>query len=199
MSWAMAVAGGVAVTGAVVKGIKARKQRKAAEKINPVRPTMERSRASIDQEAMAKQAAGSSRIPGQANVENQIGAQTARTNTAIQQAGGSTGEIIAGLTASDENARRSTNDLAFQGAQLNQQNKQMYSNVLNNVSNEQREMFDFNQNQPFQTESLRKQALLDSSSRNADNAFGSAQDAGSNFGTALERRRALKGRGQGNI
>jgi hypothetical protein len=185
------IGGGLAIGGAIAKGIKARKQRKAAEKINPIRPVMERTGASKELEGMSRMAANSTRLPGQGYAENQIGAQTARTNSAIQQTGGSTGEIIAGLAASDDNARRSTNDLAFQGAKLNQENKQLFSNVLSNVSEEQKDIFDYNKNQPFQTETLRKQSLLDASARNSDNAFSSVQDAANNFGVAAGSSRAM--------
>jgi uncharacterized membrane protein len=178
------VAGAIGLGGAIVKGIRARKQRKAAEKINPIRPEMVRTNASKENEAMFRGMANSNRLPGQAYAENQIGAQTARATNAIQQTGGSTGEIISGLTAVDENARKSTNDLAFQGAQLNQQNKQLFGQVLNNVSEEQKDIFDYNKNQPFQTETLRKQALLDASERNTDNAIDQATDVASNFGVA---------------
>lgn len=187
---AAGVAGAIKLGGAIAKGIKARKQRKEAEKINPIRPIMGRTRASRELQARSRRDAQSTRLPGQSYAENQIGAQTARANTAIQQTGGSTGEIIAGLSTVDENARRSTNDLAFQGAQLNQENKRMYGQVLQGVSQEQREMFDYNQNQPFQTETLRKQALLDSSARNTDNAWGSASDAVGDLGVAAGYKNA---------
>jgi hypothetical protein len=186
------VAGAIGVGGAIAKGIKARRQRKEANKINPVRPTMTRTGASKENEAMARMAAGSTRLPGQGYAENQIGAQTARMTDKIQQTGGSTGEIISGLAAVDENSRSATNDLAFQGAQLNQRNKEMFSNVLNNVSEEQKEIFDFNQNEPYQTDVVRKQALLDSSSRNADNALSGLQDTTNNIGTAVGYNRSLK-------
>jgi hypothetical protein len=192
MSWAAVAAGTVAATGAIIKGVKARKQRKAAEKIKTVRPIMERTNASKELEGMSRMAANSTRLPGQSYAENQIGAQTARTNAAITQTGGSTAEIISGLTASDDNARRATNDLSFQGAQLNQQNKQMFGNVLNNVSQDQKEMFDYNSNEPFQTDSLKKQSLLDASARNTDNAISTAMDGVNNIVTATGYNKANK-------
>lgn len=185
-------AGVIGLGGSIYKGIKARKQRKAANKINPIRPELTRTSASKELEGMSRMAANSTRLPGQAYAENQIGAQTARTNTAIQNAGGSTAEIISGLTASDENARRSTNDLAFQGAALNQQNKQLYSNVLANVSEDQKEMFDYNKNQPYQTDVLKKQALLDASARNTDNAISGLQDTANNIGVAAGYSKSLR-------
>lgn len=178
------VAGAIGVGGAIAKGIRARKQRKEANKINPVRPEMVRTGASEENEAMFRNAANSTRLPGQSYAENQIGAQTARAANAIQQTGGSTGEIISGLSQVDENSRKATNDLAFQGAQFQQQNKQLFGQVLNNVSEEQKDIFDYNKNQPYQSDVVRKQALLDASSRNTDNAIDQATDAASNFGVA---------------
>jgi len=186
------VAGAIGLGGAIAKGIRARKQRKEANKIDDTRPIMERTRASIEDEQNARIAANSTRIPGQSYLENQIGAQTARATNQVQQVGGSTGEIISGLTAIDQNSRNAMNDIGFQGAQLNQQNKQMLGSVLRNVSEEQKELFDYNTNQPFQSRSLKKQALLDASSRNTDNAISSLQDTAGNIGTAAGYNRALK-------
>lgn len=186
------VAGAIGLGSAIYKGIRARKQRKEAEKIKPVRPEMTRTSASKELQDMSRTSAMSTRLPGQSYAENQIGAQTARTNKAIQETGGSTAEMISGLTASDENSRKSMNDLAFQGAALNQENKAAYGNVLRGVSEEQKDMFDYNKNQPFQTDTLRKQSLLDASSRNTDNALSGLQDTASNVGNAIGYRNALK-------
>jgi hypothetical protein len=141
---------------------------------------------------MERQAAGSTRLPGQSYAENQIGAQTARSTNAITQTGGSTGEIISGLSSIDSNAREATNDLGFQAAQLNQRNKELYSGVLGDVSEEQKDIFDYNKNQPYQTKSLQAQSLRDASSRNSDNAFSSVQDAAENIGVANSYRKANK-------
>lgn len=186
------VAGAIGLGSAIYKGIKARKQRKEANKINPIRPEMQRTSASKELEGMSRMAANSTRLPGQSYAENQIGAQTARTNSAIMRTGGSTAEIIGGLTASDENARQATNDLAVKGAELNQQNKQALGNVLNNISEEQKEMFDFNKNQPYQTDVLRKQSLLDASDRNTDNAISGLQDTANNIGVAAGYSKSMK-------
>jgi hypothetical protein len=185
------VSGAIGLGSAIYKGIRARKQRKEANKINPIRPEMTRTSASKEQESMFRNMANSTRLPGQSYAENKLGAQTARATNAILGTGGSTGEIISGLTNVDQNARESANDLAMKGAELNQQNKQMYADVLSNVSNEEKELFDYNKNQPFQTETLRKQALLDASSRNTDNALSSLQDTASNVGNAIGYKKAL--------
>ncbi len=184
------VAGTIGLGGAIVKGIRARNQKRKADKINPVRPEMVRTNASKENEAMFRNMANSSRIPGQGYAENQIGSQTARATNAIQQTGGSTGEIINGLTQVDENAKRSTNDLAFQGAALNQQNKQLYGQVLNNVSEDQKDIFDYNKNQPFQTKQLRSQQLRGSGAQNINNGIDTLGDTASNLGVASGYRKA---------
>ena len=189
----IAVAGAIGLGSAIAKGIRARKQRKQAEKIDDTRPTMTRTNASIEGEETARQMAANTRIPGQGYAENQIGAQTARATNDILKTGGSTAEIISGLSNVDQNSRNATNDLAFQGAQLNQQNKMMLNNVLSNVSQDQKELFDYNVNQPYQTKALKKQALLDASSRNTDNSLSSLQDTAIGVGNAIGYNRALKG------
>jgi hypothetical protein len=185
------VAGAIGIGGAIAKGIRARKQRKEANKINPIRPEMTRTSASKELESMTRMGANSTRLPGQSYAENKIGAQTARATNSILGTGGSTAEIIGGLTNVDQNAREASNDLAIKGAELNQQNKQMFANVLSNVSEEQKDIFDYNKNQPFQTETLRKQALLDASSRNTDNALSGLQDTAGNIGNAIGYKRSL--------
>jgi hypothetical protein len=185
------VSGAIGLGSAIYKGIRAKKQRKEAEKINPIRPDMTRTNASKEQEAMFRNMANSTRLPGQSYAENKLGAQSARATNAILGTGGSTAEIINGLTNVDQNSRESSNDLAMKGASLNQQNKQMYADVLSNVSQEQKEIFDYNKNQPYQTDVLRKQSLLDASSRNTDNALSSLQDTAGNVGNAIGYKKAL--------
>lgn len=189
------ISGGVGLTRSVIQGIRARKQRKAAEKINPIRPVMERTGASKELEQMSRQLAGSTRLPGQSYAENQIGAQTARSTDSILKTGGSTGEIISGLSNVDSNARTATNDLAFQGAQLNMNNKRLFGDVLSKVSEEEKDIFDYNKNEPYQTDVVRKQALMDASARNTDNAISGLQDTAEGVGTAIGYNKAVSDQG----
>jgi hypothetical protein len=71
--------GAIGLGSAIYKGLRARKQRKDAEKINPIRPEMKRTSASKELEQMSRMGANSTRLPGQSYLENQIGAQTARS------------------------------------------------------------------------------------------------------------------------
>jgi hypothetical protein len=192
------VSGGLALGGAVRSIVKGTRQNKQAKKIDTTRPVMTRTAASKEQEDMARNMAMSTRLPGQAYAENQIGAQTARANNVIQQTGGSTGEIINGLSSVDQNARNATNDLSFQAAQLNQHNKELFSNVLSGVSQDQKDLFDYNVNQPYQTRVLKQQALKDAGSRNIDNGIDRFIDAGSNIATSIGMGRAGRTGGSAN-
>lgn len=190
------VTGGIGLGSAIVKGIRARKQEKQGEKQleqdMASRPVMGRTNASIEQEQQAREMANTTRLPGQSYAENAIGAETGREANKIEQTGGSAGEIIGGLTGVNRNALNSRNDLAYQGAQLNQENKQMFSNVLNNVSQDQKDIFDYNKNQPWQTKVLRQQAIKGAYNTNMNNAIDTGFNALNNGVTAYQYGQSLK-------
>lgn len=176
-------------------GIHQKNLARKAEK-NNIRPTMAEPAALREEADNARQQAGTTRIPGQSYAENQIGAQSARDVNRITQTGGSTGEIINGIGRVDENARGATNDLAFQGAQLNQQNQAMYRGVLDKVADNQMQRFDYNQNQPYQTKFLQNQQLKQSGNANITNGIDTLGDTASNIGVASGYRKAQKIREQ---
>lgn len=188
----LAVSGAIGLGSAIFKGVRGYNQKIEANRLakNNVRPEMTRTAASIEQENQAREMAGTTRLPGQSYAENQIGSQSARDVNRIQQIGGSSGEMINGVTNVDANARSSTNDLAFQGAQLNQQNKKMYSDVLSGVNADQQNIFDYNKNQPFQTNQLRAQQLRGSSQQNINNGLDTLSDTAGMITTGMGYRKA---------
>ena len=127
---------------------------------------------------LGKNMANSSLLPSEGYYENQLGASTARANREIQNTGGSANDIIAGLTQVDSNNRSQLSALASAGADNQQRNMSNYGNTLSEVAGQQNEMFDYNQNQPYQSEQLKIQSLRDSSARNINNAISSGTDAG---------------------
>ncbi len=187
------IGGAIAAGSAIAKGVRSAKQKKLANGINPIRPTLNRTQGSVESENRARILANSSRLPGQSYYENQIGSQTARTANAALQTGASTGEVIAGLSQADRNAKDQLSGLAASGAQYKRQNEDLLQGALANKSGEEMEMFDYNKNQPYQTQALRKQALIDSSNRNAEGAiedignFGSLTAQGMGLGTSTQR------------
>jgi hypothetical protein len=160
-----------------------RKQLQAAAKVRPILgiPTALQEKANL-----AKNMANSSLLPAQGYYENQLGASTSRANREIQNTGGSASDVIAGLTQVDANNRNQLSALAAAGAENQQQNKASYGNTLSEVAGQQNEMFDYNQNQPYQSQQLKIQSLRDSSNRNLNNAISSGIDLASNYDTGKQ-------------
>ena len=135
---------------------------------------------------LGKNMANSSLLPSEGYYENQLGASTARANREIQNTGSSANDIIAGLTQVDSNNRSQLSALASAGADNQQRNISNYGNTLSEVAGQQNEMFDYNQNQPYQSEQLKIQSLRDSSARNLNNAISAGTDLASNYDTGKQ-------------
>ncbi len=162
------------------KAAQQKKQARIAAADAGSRPVLKVPTALQESANLSKSVADNSLLPAQGYYENQIGASTARANQAVQSTGGSASDVIAGITQNDANARGQMNELAAQGAENQQRNKQAYTGVLSDVANQQNEMFDYNQNQPYQTNMLKSQALKDASFRNLNNAINTGIDAAGN-------------------
>lgn len=151
-----------------------------------LRPQLNMPTALQEKKNLYKNMANSSLLPAQGYYENQMGAQSARANRDIQNTGGSSNDVIAGLTQVDQNNRNQLNALAAEGLANQQQNKQMYGGVLSEVAGQQNEMFDYNQNQPYQSEQLKIQSLRDSANRNLNNAVSSGIDIAQTYDTGRQ-------------
>jgi len=190
----LALAGlGVQAGSAIIQAIRAAKQKKLANGINAQRPTLNRTAASQEFENRARTMANSTRLPNQAYYENLLGQQTAQTANKAQQTSNSSAEAIAGLTAADRNQREGLNQLAGQGADYRLQSEQNLNNALAMKQGEELNMFDYNKNQPYQTQVLRKQALTDASNRNLEGALGSAGQLANDALTSSLYSKALNG------
>jgi hypothetical protein len=175
--------------------IRSAKQKSLANKMNPKRPVMERTSASKELENRSRAMANTSRLPGQGYAEAQIGAQSARSANKMINTGGSTGEIIAGLGNVDRNAREATNELTYAGQQNRLNSEQYLGNALSMKQGEEREMFDYNKNQPYQSAELEKQALIDASNRNFEGALSTLGNLSGDIGTADMYSRVMTGTG----
>lgn len=188
-------AAGLAVNGisAIAQAVRAAKQKKLSNGIDTKRPTLERTKASQEVENRARTMANSTRLPNQAYYENLLGQQTAQTASKAMQTSNSSAEAVAGLTAADRNQREGLSQLAGQGADYRLQSENNLNNALAMKQGEELEMFDYNKNQPYQTNVLRKQALIDSSNRNIEGAFGSLGQGINDTLTASLYNKALNG------
>lgn len=151
---------------------KADQQKRQADYMgNMKRPIRQLPTALQEKQNIAKNLANSSLLPAQGYYENQMGAATSRANRDIQNTGGSANDIIAGLSQVDANNRGQTNKLIATGLENQQNNQLNYGNTLSEVAADQNEQFDYNQNQPYQSNILKQQSLRDASARNFNNAI----------------------------
>lgn len=130
---------------------------------------------------MYKNMANSSRLPGQANLENQIGASSSNAINAAMQGAGSSADILASIGNTQNNTNGALNNLAMEGAQNQNQNIDKFANANNVMADYKNQAFDYNQNEPYQQAYARKQALQTASNANLQNGL---QDV-SNFSGAL--------------
>lgn len=169
------VAGGIMAAGAIAKAAHqahvANKQRKAANKIDTTRPTYNIPGEVAANQAMYRDMANSSRMPGQSLAENNIKAGTANSLNALTQTGGGVNNILAAVGGLNQNQNNSMNDLATQGAQFQLQNKDKYANANNVMAGYRDKSFDYNQNQPYMMNVSRKMALQNASMMNKDGMF----------------------------
>jgi len=116
MAWAAIIAGGVALTGAVVKGINAKKQRKAAAAINPVYTPYEVSQQQKDRLAMA-QTMLNGRTPGMQRAYAGVQANSANTNAFSARNSTNSSQNLAVAAMADAQANDATLGLATQDEQ----------------------------------------------------------------------------------
>jgi len=162
------------------------RERRKLEASGKVRPTLGIPTALQEKANLAKNMANSSLLPAQGYYENQLGASTARANREIQNTGGSASDVIGGLTQVDANNRSQLSGLEAAGSENKQRNVANYGNTLSEVAGQQNEMFDYNLNQPYQTEQLRIQSLRDASNRNLNNAISSGVDMAQIYDTGTQ-------------
>ncbi len=156
-------------------------QKKVYKSLNPVRPTYTIPTADTAALQTAQNAADTTALPGQGLYQNQINQTTAAGANKLNQTGGTVGEIVNGLDTLNRNALNSTNSLAEAGAQMNQQNKQLYEQQANNYAQDENTAFSYNKNDPYQTQFLQKQAAKNAWYQNrggAFSSFGNAVDSG---------------------
>jgi len=172
-----------------LKKVQSDKQKQLSDRLEEegrARPVLGLPDALQEKKNIYKNMANSSLLPAQGYYENQLGASTARANREIQNTGGSANDIIGGLTQVDANNRSQLSALAVAGKENQQQNMANYGGVLSEVSNQQNEMFDYNQNQPYQSNQLKVQSLRDASNRNLNNAISTGIDAAQIYGTGKQ-------------
>ena len=151
MTWVAAAVGvaGVAVTvgKAVSDGSKKRKDRKANEALMKNRPQYEIPQEIFQNQAMYEAMAGSSRLPGQNILENNIGQSTAQAIGRSQKTAGSSADLLSSVTGIQANQNEVLQNMSLAGMQQQQANKDKLAGARETVSDYRNQKFDYNKNQ----------------------------------------------------
>jgi hypothetical protein len=177
----LATAGVITGISAGIKGISALHQAHKAKKMQVNRPTYQIPQEILNNQAMYKNLANSSRLPGQSNIENQIGANSANSINAAMQGAGSSADVLASLGNTQNNTNNALNNLAIEGAQNQNMNRDKLAGANESLAQYRDQAFDYNKNEPYQQAYARKMALQTAANANLQNGL---QDV-SNFSGAL--------------
>jgi hypothetical protein len=176
---------------AIFKGIKARKQRKEAEKINDTRPTYNIP-TEVGQNVRQYEALSTAdRMPGQELMENRLDAGMASDINAVRETGGGGANQLAAIAGLNQNRNSALNDLGMQSAQFRMGAMDKLAGARDTMSQYRDQAFDYNQNQEFQYKRMKKNMLQDASNQNS---YGALEDMGSLGGQMM----AMGGGGNGN-
>jgi len=172
------VIGGV-VGGAagLIGGLSKKKKRDEAAK-NVHRPDYQIPQEVFQNQAMYEAMAKSSRVPGQANIENQIGQNTAQSINASQKAAGSSADALASVGKIQQNALNQYGQLGQMGAEFQQQNIDKLAAARGETADYRQQAFDYNKNQPYQIAFGQNQKLQDQNRQDNQNITNDVQALG---------------------
>jgi hypothetical protein len=129
------------ILGTVNKFFTGRKQRKLANKINPIDPEYQISQQAKDQLARAQQLAGG-RMAGATAMEKNIAANQANFQASVERNAASGTDALAMAAVGNAQANQSMSDLAVKEAQNKVMMNEVLSGAENNMINQQDKVFD---------------------------------------------------------
>lgn len=157
----------IPIAGPAIMG---RRQKRLAAQINPVRPTYQIPGEINANVNMYNSMAGSSRLPAQSLMEDNLKASTASSFNQAQNASGGSGgsAMLAAMGRVNQNESNSINELNIAGAQNQQANKDKLADARNTMADYKQQDFDYNKNQPYEQALMRKRALVGAAMGNYD-------------------------------
>lgn len=129
-------------------------------------------------QAMYQAMANSSRVPGQENIEKQIGQLQTQSINASQKASGSSADALAAVGGTQQNTLNEYGNLAQMGAQYQMQNKDKLAEARETTADYQQQAFDYNKNQPYQLAYAYNQKLQDQNRQDNQNMVNDAMALG---------------------
>jgi hypothetical protein len=177
MTWVAAAVGvaGVAVTAgkAISDGSQKRKAERASKNMLKNRPKYEIPQEIFQNQAMYEAMAGSSRVPGQSQIEDRIAQNTSQAIGASQRAAGSSVDALSAVSNINQNANNMQNNLGIQGAEYQMMAKDKLAASRGLMADYKNQRFDYNKNQPWQIAYAQKQKQLDQQKIDSENTYNS--------------------------
>lgn len=186
---AAAIAGlagaGVAIAGGVSQGLQARRQRKEAEAINPVRPVYEIPGEAKSSLGVSRGIANQAKLPGQALMEDKLSGAASSSLGTMRSASRSATDILTGAGNIHASQTKSLNDMAIAAAERRRQGEMAYGDSLSQMAMYRDKEFEMNQMVPYMNEYEKKEALLGAADQNLAGAFQGVSSGLSSTGGAL--------------
>lgn len=182
--WGTLIGGVVGAGVGLFSGEEQKKKRDAAAKAVQ-RPTYQIPQQIFQNQAMYEAQANSSRVPGQENIEKQIGQLQSQSLNASQKAAGSSADALAAVGQTQQNTLNEYGNLAQMGAQYQLQNKDKLANARETTADYQQQAFDYNKNEPYQQAYAYNQKLQDQNRQDNQNVVNDVQALGAMGSSAL--------------
>lgn len=193
--WGTAIGGVVGAGAGLIGGLSAKKKRDKAAKAASVRPEYQIPQEIYQNKAMYEAMANSSRIPGQAQIEKQIGQSQTQSINASQKAAGSSADALAAVGGIQQNTLDQYGNLAAMGAQYQAQNKDKLAASRDDLADFKQQEFNYNKNQPWQIAFAQNQKLQDQNRMDNQNVVNDVQSLAASGSSALgkyNRKKAPK-------
>ncbi len=170
------LAGGVVGAGAgLISGFSKKKKRDKAAADAKKRPEYQIPQEVFQNQAMYDAMSKSSRVPGQDQIEKQIGQLQTQSLNASQKAAGSSADALSAVGNIQQNTLGQYGQLAQMGAEYQMQNKDKLANARNNTADFRQQAFDYNKNQPWQIAFGQNQKLQDQNRLDNQNVVNDVQ------------------------
>lgn len=164
------------IMGLVNEG-KAKKLEKSAK-----RPNYEIPQEIFQNQAMFESMANSSRIPGQAIMEENIAKSTANAIGQAQRGAASSVDALSAIGGIQQNQNDVFSNLGIAGAQMQMANKDKLAQARESTADYRQQAFDYNKNQPYLLKLKQSQKYRDQAQSQFNNISRDVHEFGSSVG-----------------
>jgi hypothetical protein len=158
-----------------ISGSRAKKAEREAKKM---KPTYEIPQEIFQNQSMYEAMAGSSRVPGQAQMEENIGKSTAQAIGQAQRGASSSVDALSAISGIQQNQNEMLMNLGMMGQQQQAANRDKLAAARETTADYRQQAFDYNKNQPYLRKLAKAEQLRAESKSSANAASGQISDIG---------------------